>query len=49
MTDLDVQPITDGDVTLLVPDVDEPDPELSIVIPALNEALTIEDFLSTLT
>jgi glycosyltransferase involved in cell wall biosynthesis len=46
MTDLDVQPITDGDVTLLVPEVDEPDPELSIVIPALNEALTIEDFVA---
>ncbi len=46
MTDLDVHPITDGDVTLLVPEVDEPDPELSIVIPALNEALTIEDFVA---
>jgi hypothetical protein len=46
MTDLDVQPVTDGDVTLLVPERDEPDPELSIVIPALNEELTIEDFVA---
>ena len=46
MTDLDVQAITDGDVTLLVPEGDEPDPELSIVVPALDEALTIEDFVA---
>jgi glycosyltransferase involved in cell wall biosynthesis len=46
MTDLDVQPITDGDVTLLVPEHDETDPEVSIVIPALNEELTIEDFVA---
>ena len=46
MTDLDVQAITDGDVTLLVPERDEPEPEVSIVIPALNEALTIEDFVA---
>ena len=45
MTDLDVVPATDPDVRLLVPADDEPDPELSIVIPALNEALTITDFV----
>lgn len=31
---------------LLLPDVDVVDPELSIVIPALNEELTITDFVS---
>jgi glycosyltransferase involved in cell wall biosynthesis len=36
----------DPDVRLLVPDGDEPDPELSIVIPALNEELTIVDFVA---
>ena len=35
----------DGDVTLLVPEYDVSDPELSIVIPALNEELTIGDFV----
>ncbi len=45
MTDLDVVPATDPDVRLLVPADDEPDPELSIVIPALNESLTITDFV----
>lgn len=30
---------------LLLPDVDEPEPEVSIVIPAVNEALTIADFV----
>lgn len=34
-----------SDVTLLVPDDDVSDPELSIVIPALNEELTIGDFV----
>lgn len=34
-----------GKPQLLVPDVDEADPELSIVVPALNEELTIEDFV----
>jgi glycosyltransferase involved in cell wall biosynthesis len=46
MTDLDVAPATDPDVQLLVPDDDEPQPELSIVIPALNESLTITDFVA---
>ncbi|HZM42728.1 MAG TPA: glycosyltransferase family 2 protein, partial [Acidimicrobiales bacterium] len=46
MTDLDVQPVVEGDVQLLVPEGDEPDPEVSIVIPALNEELTIEDFVA---
>jgi glycosyltransferase involved in cell wall biosynthesis len=46
MTSLDVKQVTDSDVQLLVPERDEPDPELSIVIPALNEELTIEDFVA---
>lgn len=33
------------EISLLVPDDDEPAPELSIVIPALNEELTIVDFV----
>jgi glycosyltransferase involved in cell wall biosynthesis len=45
MTDLDVARGIDPDVHLLVPADDEPDPELSIVIPALNESLTITDFV----
>jgi glycosyltransferase involved in cell wall biosynthesis len=39
-------PVADPDVKLLVPENDEPDPEVSIVIPALNEQLTIEDFVA---
>jgi glycosyltransferase involved in cell wall biosynthesis len=35
----------DPDLELLVPDEDERSPELSIVIPALNEQLTIGDFI----
>ena len=35
-----------GDAELLVPPDDEPAPELSIVIPALNEELTITDFVA---
>ena len=35
----------DGDVTLLVPDADVAEPELSIVIPALNEELTVGEFV----
>jgi glycosyltransferase involved in cell wall biosynthesis len=38
--------IADTDVSLLLPDIDEPEPELSIVIPALNEELTVGDFVS---
>jgi glycosyltransferase involved in cell wall biosynthesis len=34
-----------GDVTLLVPEDDVSDPELSIVIPALNEELTVGQFV----
>jgi glycosyltransferase involved in cell wall biosynthesis len=45
MTGLDVAPAIDPDVHLLVPADDEPDPELSIVIPALNESLTVTDFV----
>jgi glycosyltransferase involved in cell wall biosynthesis len=43
---LDVVPVTTGDGHLLVPDADDADPEVSIVIPALNEALTITDFVA---
>jgi glycosyltransferase involved in cell wall biosynthesis len=39
-------PVADPDVKLLIPEQDEPDPEVSIVIPALNEQLTIEDFVA---
>jgi glycosyltransferase involved in cell wall biosynthesis len=35
----------DPEVILHVPDNDEPEPELSIVIPAMNEELTIADFV----
>jgi hypothetical protein len=45
VTDLELAPSSDPDVHLLVPDDDELDPELSIVIPALNESLTITDFV----
>ena len=35
----------DGDVKLLVPEADVAEPELSIVIPALNEELTVGEFV----
>ncbi len=35
----------DPDIQLLVPEDDVPDPQISIVIPALNEELTIGDFV----
>ncbi|HLI57079.1 MAG TPA: glycosyltransferase family 2 protein, partial [Actinomycetota bacterium] len=35
----------DGGVTLLTPTVDVAHPELSIVIPALNEEITITQFV----
>lgn len=35
----------DPDLALSVPDCDEKDPEVSIVIPALNEEITIGDFV----
>ncbi len=38
--------IEDPDVQLLVPDKDVDAPELSVVIPALNEELTIVDFVA---
>ena len=45
-TDGDVRLLVpDNDVRLLLPDNDENNPELSIVIPALDEALTIGDFV----
>ena len=37
--------VSSAPVELLIPDVDEPDPEVSIVIPAVNEELTIVDFV----
>jgi glycosyltransferase involved in cell wall biosynthesis len=37
---------TDEDVVLLIPEDDEPAPQLSIVVPALNEELTIVDFVA---
>ena len=40
------QPAADPDVELLLPISDVADPELSIVIPALNEELTIADFVA---
>lgn len=36
----------DAEISLLVPERDEPEPELSIVIPALDEELTISDFVA---
>jgi glycosyltransferase involved in cell wall biosynthesis len=36
---------SDSDVTLLVPEQDVVDPEISIVIPALNEELTVGEFV----
>ena len=38
-------PKTDPDLELLLPVDDAPSPELSIVIPALNEQLTVGDFI----
>jgi glycosyltransferase involved in cell wall biosynthesis len=37
--------VADGEVRLLIPERDVADPELSIVIPALNEELTIAQFV----
>jgi hypothetical protein len=37
--------VHDPDIRLLVPEDDVAEPELSIVVPALNEALTIGDFI----
>lgn len=46
MTQVDTEaPPSDAEARLLVPDADVADPELSIVVPALNEQLTIEDFV----
>jgi glycosyltransferase involved in cell wall biosynthesis len=39
-------PVGDPLITLLIPDDDVADPELSIVIPALNEQLTVTDFVA---
>jgi glycosyltransferase involved in cell wall biosynthesis len=41
-----INPAADPDVKLLVPANDVAEPEFSIVIPALNERLTIEDFVA---
>ena len=40
-----VAPELRTEVELLLPDVDEPDPEVSIVIPAVNEEITISHFV----
>ena len=40
-----IQVPVDPEVELLVPEADAADPEVSIVIPALNEQLTIGDFI----
>ena len=39
-------PLVDHDVHLLLPETDVADPEVSIVIPALNEELTITEFVA---
>src|ERR671915_1991421 len=36
---------SDSEITLLVPEADVDEPELSIVIPALNEELTVGEFV----
>jgi glycosyltransferase involved in cell wall biosynthesis len=38
-------PSSDPEIELLIPDGDVVDPEVSVVIPALNEAMTIADFV----
>ena len=40
-----VAQVVDREIELLIPDEDTADPELSIVVPAMNEALTISDFV----
>lgn len=40
-----IAPVLDPSITLLLPDHDTEDPQLSIVVPALNEELTITDFV----
>jgi glycosyltransferase involved in cell wall biosynthesis len=35
----------DAEIQLFIPDVDVDDPEISIVVPAMNERITIEDFV----
>ena len=40
-----VDPTSDPDITLLIPDTDVAEPEVSIVVPALNEEITIEEFV----
>lgn len=37
---------TDADLELLIPDDDVPDPIVSLVVPALNEEITIEEFIA---
>jgi hypothetical protein len=44
--ELDRRQVHDPDVHLLLPKNDVVEPEFSIVIPALNEQLTIADFVS---
>jgi glycosyltransferase involved in cell wall biosynthesis len=37
---------TDAAIELLIPDTDEADPEISLVVPAMNEEITIADFVA---
>ncbi|HET8672386.1 MAG TPA: glycosyltransferase, partial [Thermoleophilaceae bacterium] len=45
MSTIQVAQAADPELELLVPEVDVEEPEVSIVIPALNEELTIVDFV----
>src|SRR3954454_2200774 len=38
--------LDDPEITLLVPGNDEPEPEVTILVPAVNEQITVEDFVS---
>lgn len=40
-----IAPLSDPEIELLVPQDDLPEPELSIVIPAMNERITISEFV----
>ncbi len=43
---MDLSALRPSSVQLLIPDIDTTDPEVSIVIPALNEELTIAEFVA---
>ncbi len=38
--------VNDPEITLLVPADDVPDPEVTILVPAVNEQITVEDFVA---